>query len=324
MPTRFFFYIPFINFISLITINSTNIKEKILRHHKDKQLNKIKINKQTIKKTILKSNILNNNLIDIEKSLLRLLIKNNTSEYEYLVKNQLLTKDFIEFFTHNDFNTNILDYDPKILEEMFKNKLDSLDNTKIVEILNNIKDLFCKINFIINIFNNIKSKNTVHNENIEFIENILKNSVNDEVLNDTFYFLNNTEKINHSICFNKKKKITYLICIYQNFDIFSELIYNYYLISIKLKILYNVLNSKRKYTYVTLKNSISKKYIKKMNLYKNKIKHLDKYIFVMQSKKRKNIKILHFYTPKKKPYNKFKITENIILGSILGLTIINT
>ena len=30
-----------------------------------------------------------------------------------------------------------------------------------------------------------------------------------------------------------------------------------------------------------------------MNLYKNKIKHLDKYIFVMQSKKRKNIKILH-------------------------------
>ena len=322
MHIAVFFYFFLINIISNKIINGINIKEKILKHHKNKnQSVNIKINRTEIKNIIIKSNILSNNLNNIEKSLLKLIVEKNNNTFENLIENQILTKEFIKFFSENKFNIDVLNYDPKILEEIFENKLDKLDNKKIINILNNVKDLFNKIKLLLNIINNTMNISEITNNNITFLKNFIQNNFKDIGLNDTVYFINNSDKLNNSICFNKKTKLKYLICIYKNFNIFSELIYNYYIIVIKLKLAYNVISSQKKYSYTIIKKSISKEYIKKINSYKKRKRKFDKFIFITQ--KNKNIKILHYYFPDKNQYNKIKKSENIILGSVIGVTINN-
>lgn len=319
MQYRFIIYICALFLLFPSNIYSVTYKNILDKNYQaeHKTLYTFEIDNETLK-ILNQSCVLTNNLRKEEKYLLNLYLNNLPASIQSINNRQKIINELIILLNKSKTNTDFLNYNSSPIEIFTNLSNENLDNNQIVEIINNLISFFKKYTKLLAFIKSNISLYSLFQNEIHLFEFVTSNKFNDEMLNEAISFIKKGKKIKDQILFNKNYKLKYIYAIYRNFDIISKFIYDYYKISLFIKISKNIISSNHKYTYVILMQNVSQNYFIKI---KEMVKTLQNADIIAILNNGNTFTFRHFYkTANNAKYPVTKIKENLIFGILIGIT----
>ena len=264
------------------------------------------------------NHIITNNIGKEEAFLVKLYLNNLPLSINTIEKRQFILKGFLGLLNTLKIDINDFNYDSSTILRIIDFNFENIKSCDVVEILNDLIDFIFKYRLLLSFIKESEILSYLFYDEICYFDYVFNNKFNDDMLNEALRFIFNCEKIKDVILFNKNYKIKYLYSFSRNFEILSKLIYNYYKITLFLKISNNVMRSNKEFTFVLLKLNPDLNYFTKL---KNDLKNNEKVDLIVVFGDEGKLNFRHFYKINNVlKYPQEKILENLIFGLFIGIT----